>query len=148
MVVTYSASNRRKSKCAVHVYVCAFVHACVCLCACARMRIRSLLYSFLTTIPILGSRSDPKSDSDSGKKTKSKPTSKLSHNLFTSGSFEDEDSGGDLFSPMVTSRDLSTATPTVKTTAAATGGGSTTKAAGERKDPLFSGTMGRGSTRS
>ena len=89
-----------------------------------------------------GSRSEPKSDSGSAKKTKSKVASKLSHDLFASGSFDEEDSGGDLFSPTVTSRDLSTATPTVKTTAGATGAAATTKPSSERKDPLFGGTMG------
>ena len=61
-----------------------------------------------------GSRSGAKPDSSSSKKTKSKAISKLSHDLFTSGSYEDQDSG-DLFSPLETSKDLSTATPTVKT---------------------------------
>jgi hypothetical protein len=56
------------------------------------------------------SRPETKSDSSSKKQ---KPVSKLSHDLFGSGSFDEEDSG-DLFSPLETAKELSTATPTVK----------------------------------
>ncbi len=62
--------------------------------------------------------------SDSGTK-KSKPASKLSHGLFGSGSFDEDESAGDLFSPGESSNDLSTATPTVTTAAKATSGRST-----------------------
>lgn len=68
-----------------------------------------------------------KSDSSTSKKSKSKPVSKLSHDLFASGSYEEDDSAGDLFSPVETSKAMPTATPTG--TAASSG----------RKDVLFAG---------
>lgn len=71
------------------------------------------------------SRAEAKLTTGSSKKPKA--VSKLSHDLFGSGSFDEEDSG-DLFSPTETAKDLSTAAPTVKTatpttSAAKKGGG-------------------------
>ena len=69
-----------------------------------------------------------KSDPGSDKKTKSKPVSKLSHDLFGM-SYEEEDSAGDLFSPQDTAKDLATATPTVKSV--------TKESSKEKKNPLL-----------
>ena len=68
----------------------------------------------------------PEATSSSGKKVH-KPVSKLSHDLFGSGSFQDNDSG-DLFSPTETAKDLPKATPTPTVAA---------KPASTRKDSLF-----------
>ncbi len=51
-------------------------------------------------------RREVKSDSGSSRK----PKSKLSHDLFASGSYEEEEDS-DLFSPLETSKDLSKASP-------------------------------------
>ena len=87
------------------------------------------LLLFYYVVHLHFSRSDRKrtDSSSSAKKSKSKLVSRLSHDLFASGSFQDNDSG-DMFSPTESTKELPKATPPPTVAA---------KPASSRKDSLF-----------